>query len=153
MNVLVAGVGNIFLGDDGFGVEVARRLTAEELPGGARVREFGIRGVHLAYEIADGVDTLILVDAMARGEPPGTLTVLVPGPGGLPAAQLDGHSLDPGSVLQLVETLGGKIGRTLVVGCEPESLEEGIGLSSTVEDAVDRAVALVRDLLTKEETR
>lgn len=150
-SVLVAGVGNIFLGDDGFGVEVARRLLADPLPGHARVADFGIRGVHLAYEILEGYGTLILIDAMSRGQPPGTLTVIEPEAGGLKSAQLDGHSLDPASVLGLVEKLGGKV-RTLVVGCEPATLEEGIGLSPVVEEAVERAVALVRDLIKEDRT-
>jgi hydrogenase maturation protease len=148
--ILVAGVGNIFLGDDGFGVEVARRLAAEALPPGARVRDFGIRGIHLAYQVLDGIDTLILVDALARGEPPGTLYVFEPdvsGPEPAEATFLDAHGLDPASVLAMVRLLGGSLGRTIVVGCEPAEIVERIGLSAPVELAVDEAVQLVRRLV------
>jgi hydrogenase maturation protease len=151
-SVLVAGVGNIFLGDDGFGVEVARRLSAEPLPENVRVADYGIRGVHLAYQLLDGYDTLILVDAVSRGEPPGTLFVIEPDLGlgpplnGVPPA-MNGHELDPASVLGLVRQLGGRIDRVLVVGCEPQQTDEGIGLSEPVQRAVDEAARLVRELL------
>ena len=148
---MVAGVGNIFLGDDGFGVEVARRLAGRELPAGISVRDFGIRGIHLAYQLLDGFDTLILVDALARGEAPGTLYVFEPDTEDLPVPDaetfLDAHSLDPASVLAMVRLLGGKLGRAVVVGCEPGAMEEGIGLSAAVERAVDEAVLLVQQML------
>ena len=146
---LVAGCGNVFLGDDGFGVEVARRLAAEALPAGVRVADFGIRGVHLAYQLLEGYDTVILVDAMSRRAAPGTLFVLEPeveSPPGTPG--LDGHGLDPAAVLRMVKLLGGSIGRVLVVGCEPETLEEQLGLSPPVARAVDDAVRIVLDLVT-----
>ena len=152
-SVLVAGVGNIFLGDDGFGVEVARRLSAEQLPENVRVADYGIRGVHLAYQLLDGYDTLILVDAVSRGEPPGTVFLIEPdlGPGtpldGVPPA-MNAHDLDPASVLGLVRHLGGRIDRVLLVGCEPQGTDEGIGLSEPVQRAVDEAAHLVRELLT-----
>jgi len=151
-SVLVAGVGNIFLGDDGFGVEVARRLSAEQLPENVRVADYGIRGVHLAYQLLDGYDTLILVDAVSRGEPPGTVFVIEPDLGlatplnGVPPA-MDAHDLDPASVLGLVRQLGGRIDRVLVVGCEPQRTDERIGLSEPVQRAVDEAARLVRELL------
>ena len=160
--VLVAGVGNIFLGDDGFGVEVARRLTApgvqEGLPDGVQVGDYGTSGMHLAYDLADhGYDTTILVDAAPRGEPPGTLTVLeigpedrpalTPGPGALASSQLfNGHGMQPEVVLGVLDMLGAKPGRILVVGCEPARLDQGIGLSDPVAAAVDEAVALVTRL-------
>jgi hydrogenase maturation protease len=156
---LVAGIGNVFLGDDGFGVEVVRRLARlEGLPEGVEVADFGIRGVHLAYEMLEGWDTVVLVDALPRGEAPGTLSVLEvepaaggegegaeePGPG---APAFDAHRMDPAAVLWLVERFGGKVGRTVVVGCEPEVLSEGMELSGSVAAAVDAAVGLVRDLV------
>ena len=118
-STLVAGVGNIFLGDDGFGVEVARRLTGEPMPDGVDVADFGIRGVHLAYELLDGYDELILVDAAPRGEQPGTVYVIEPdmdGPAGSgdPVADtasagdppLDAHGMDPDTVFAIVRRLG-----------------------------------------------
>lgn len=145
--VLVAGVGNIFLGDDGFGVEVARRLGAEDLPEGARVEDFGIRGVHLALELLEGYETLILVDAVAGGEAPGTVTVRERTTT-LPTEEravtpADGHDLDPESVLAMLAGMGGKLERLLVVGCEPANLAEGIGLSPPVAAAVPAAVSTV----------
>jgi hydrogenase maturation protease len=152
--VLVAGVGNIFLGDDGFGVEVARRLAAEELPEDVRVADFGIRGVHLAYELLDGYDTAILVDATPRGGPPGTVYVIEPEPpaardAGDPAAAplMDAHAMEPDAVLGLLDVLGGSGVRVLVVGCEPAEVTERIGLSEPVERAVGDAILMVRELL------
>jgi hydrogenase maturation protease len=148
-SVLVAGVGNIFLGDDGFGVEVARRLSADLLPENVRVADYGIRGIHLAYQLLDGYDTLILVDAVSRGEPPGTLFVIEPDltrpASGDPL--MDAHDLDPASVLRLVRHLGGRLDRVFVVGCEPQRTEECIGLSAPVERAVDEAARMVRKLV------
>jgi hydrogenase maturation protease len=148
-SVLVAGVGNIFLGDDGFGVEVARRLSAELLPANVRVADYGIRGIHLAYQLLDGYDTLILVDAVSRGEPPGTLFVIEPDLTGPASGDplMDAHDLDPASVLRLVRHLGGRLDRVFVVGCEPQRTEECIGLSAPVERAVDEAARMVRKLV------
>ena len=157
--VLVACVGNIFLGDDGFGVEVARRLAAKELPDGVRVKDFGIRGLHLAYEVLDGYDTLVLVDAAARGESPGTVYVIEPdiagkaeeaSTDGLAAPPLDAHDMSPQSVFTLLESLGGHAGRVLVVGCEPATVEEGIGLSPAVAGAVDEATRVILELVDEE---
>jgi hydrogenase maturation protease len=147
--VLVAGVGNIFLSDDGFGVEVARRLADEHLPATVTVADFGIRSVHLAFELLDGYDALILVDALGRGEVPGTVTVLEPD---LDRALLsegsivDAHGMHPGAVLSMVSDMGGRLDRVVVVGCEPQTLEEHIGLSPVVEGVVDEAVRVVSDL-------
>jgi len=146
--VLVAGIGNIFLGDDGFGVEVARRLADGRLGERVVVQDFGIRGVHLALELASGAyDAAILVDATPRGGEPGTLyaiePVLEPTDDGGP---VDAHSLTPSAVLAWVRRLGGQRGRILIVGCEPASLEEGMGLTERVADAVDGAVRMVCDL-------
>ncbi|MFN2490884.1 MAG: hydrogenase maturation protease [Actinomycetota bacterium] len=161
--VLVACLGNIFLGDDGFGVEVARRLGAEQFPDWVRVKDFGIRGIHLAYEVLDGYDTLILVDAAPRGEAPGTVYVIEPelarpgpeAPGGaeLRVPLIDAHDMEPGSVLALLESLEGQAGRVLVVGCEPADVDEGIGLSEPVTRAVEQAVKLIRELIAEEAKR
>ncbi|UUN25077.1 hydrogenase maturation protease [Streptomyces sp. FIT100] len=158
---LVAGVGNIFLGDDGFGVETVRRLTERPLPGHVEVADIGIRGVHLAYRLLDGYDTLVLVDASARGGEPGTLYLIEPdAPGGDAAAgvPLDGHRMSPDAVLALLGTLCAGTGtapprRTFVVGCEPACVDEGIGLSPQVAAAVPAAVRMVADLVQYEAAR
>jgi len=153
--ILIACVGNIFLGDDAFGVEVARRLAAIELPEGIRVVDFGIRGIDLTYALTDGYESIILVDAVPRGGTPGTLYVIEPildetpgleGPGTL----LDAHGMDPAKVLRLAATMGGRVGRVLLVGCEPETCDEPedmqAGLSGPVLSAVDEAVPLILSL-------
>jgi hydrogenase maturation protease len=157
--VLVAGVGNIFQGDDGFGVEVAQRLAEAPRPAGVEVADFGIRGVHLAYQLMDGYDALVLVDALARGEPAGTVYVLEPdldvvrgaAADATEVALPDAHSLDPAAVLSLLATLsaGGPlpVGRVVVVGCEPATVADGIGLSPVVAGAVDSAVRMVHEVL------
>jgi len=151
MTVLVAGVGNIFLGDDGFGVEVARRLKAVDLGSDVKVADFGIRGVHLAYELLDGYELVILIDAAPRGSEPGTLYVIEPDEPEAPdpdeVPPLDAHGMDPGAVLSLLGVLGGQVDRLLVVGCEPAVVDEGMTLSPAVEAAVDPAVSLVQDLI------
>lgn len=145
---LVAGVGNIFLGDDGFGVEVVRRLAGEAFPESVRVADYGIRGVHLAYELFEGYQTTILVDATPRGGAPGTVYVIEPDLDSLPeGAVMDAHDLDPATVFGMLKALGGTFEEVLVVGCEPASVEQGIGLSEPVERAVDEAVRVVRDLV------
>jgi hydrogenase maturation protease len=159
--VLVAGVGNIFLGDDGFGVEVARRLAFADLPSSVRVADYGTSGMHLAYDLADGYDSTILIDAAPRGGQPGTLTVLEVGRehrAGLAQAggplqgsrMFDAHGMQPELVFGVLEMLGAQAGRILVVGCEPASLEEGIGLSEPVAAVVDEAVHLVKTLVAGE---
>jgi hydrogenase maturation protease len=150
--LLVAGIGNIFLSDDGFGVEVVSRLAATPLPVGVRVEDFGIRGVHLAYELLDGFDGLILVDAVPLGEAPGTLAVIEPEDDGtLDPDHLeqgfDAHSMSPEVVLGTLSRLGGTVDRIYVVGCQPASLDEGMGLSPLVEGAVDEAVTMCRQLV------
>jgi hydrogenase maturation protease len=162
---LVACLGNIFLSDDGFGVEVARRLARYQLPDGVRVTDYGIRGMHLAYDLAEGFDSTILVDATRRGGEPGTVYLIEPDPAtdgtspdpdpddGTAAmlarmSLLNAHGMQPDQVLSLAGTLGAEAGRVLVVGCEPASLEEGIGLSAPVAAAVDDAVQMVTRLVT-----
>jgi hydrogenase maturation protease len=154
--VLVAGVGNVFLGDDGFGVEVARRLDGERFPDGVQVADFGIRGVHLAYELLEGYDLLILIDAAPRGEAPGTVFVLEPdfgSSGGVARGEsgflLDAHSLDPEVVLGILADLGGRVGRVVIVGCEPAEVVERMGLSEPVARAVDEAARVVRELIAR----
>jgi len=155
VNVLVAGVGNIFLGDDAFGSEVARRLAAESLPEGTKVVDFGIRGVHLAYELLDGYDALVLLDAAPHGAEPGTVSLLQPQLASLPdspasAGIVDAHGMEPASVFSLLESLSETPERTLIVACEPLDTGEGIGMTAPVTAAVDAAVTLVRDLIVEE---
>jgi hydrogenase maturation protease len=147
--ILVAGVGNVFLGDDGFGVEVVRRLAGRPLPAGVDLVDVGIRGVHLAYDLLDGCDLLVLVDAAARGAAPGTVTVLEVGDDDLAEgpAVIDPHDLGPDAVLAVVRRLGGRPGRTVVVACEPADVQVGMGLSAPVERAVPEAVRLVETIL------
>ena len=145
--MLVAGVGNIFFGDDGFGCEVARALQAERTDG-ARVEDFGIAGLHLAYELLAGYERAIVVDLTPRGGAPGTLyviepDVLAPGP---PA---DAHGMDLQNVFAFVRTLGGTPPPLEIVGCEPHCVDEGIGLSAPVAAAVEPALALVRKLMAR----
>jgi hydrogenase maturation protease len=150
--VLVACVGNIFLGDDAFGVEVAKSLAGRPLPAGVSVIDFGIRSYDLAYALMNDWDLKILVDALPRGGRPGTVYVMQPDPpANVGQEALDAHSMNPVAVLQLVGALGGQVGRLLVVGCEPETVEprsEGeISLSGPVRAAVDEAVRVIEGLI------
>ncbi len=149
--VLVAGIGNIFLGDDGFGPEVARRLVAEPagLPSDVRVVDYGIRGMHLAYDLLDCVDALVLVDALPGHEPPGTLRVLEVGPDDVGSEPVDAHDLHPAAVLASLVAMGGALPPTFVVGCQPADVDEGIGLSDPVAAAVDGAVTMIHGLLSE----
>jgi len=147
--ILVAAVGNIWLSDDGFGAEVAKRLEARELPAGVSVFDFGTGGLDLAYEVMRGYHALVLVDISRQGGEPGTLYVMEADPDSVGGPIQDGeaidpHGMDPQTVLRFVKAVGGWPGRVVVVACEPEVVEEmGIGLSPAVEAAVDRAVTLV----------
>jgi hydrogenase maturation protease len=151
--VMLAGIGNVFLGDDAFGVEVATVLAGREVPPGVRVAEFGIRGVHLAYELLEGYDGLVLVDAVPMGEPPGTLAVIEPEPGGSigdradEVGVVDAHSMTPEVVLGTLHRLGASLRRIYVVGCQPATLDEGMGLSPPVAAAVERAAELCLELV------
>ena len=149
--VLIAGIGNIFLQDDGFGTEVARRLSEEQLPDWVRVKDFGIRGVHLAYEMLDGgYDTTILIDAVPHGEEPGTVYLIEPGLETVDEqapVSLDAHGMDPRAVLAAVKSLGPIRGRVLIVGCEPLQTDEGMGLSEPVAHGVEEAIALIHSIL------
>jgi hydrogenase maturation protease len=150
---LVAGIGNIFLGDDGFGVEVARRLSSRQLGDGVSVGDFGIRGLDLAYALLEGFDQVILVDAVARGGLPGTLYLLDPDvtPSVEGPSMLEGHAMTPTTVIDLVKRMGGSVGTLRVVGCEPATIASDediqVGLSDPVMAAVDQAVTLVEELL------
>lgn len=148
MRILVACIGNIFLGDDGFGVEVARRLRDQELDERVDVADFGIRGIQLAYELADGrYDAAILVDAVSRGGTPGTLYAIEPDldQAGVETGGPDGHNLTPDAVLQLMRQLGGRIERIVVIGCEPATTEESMELSAPVAASVEGAIQMIRD--------
>lgn len=153
--VLVAGIGNIFFTDDAFGVEVANRLATIELPDGVRVEDFGIRGVHLAYELLNGYDGLILIDAMPMSEPAGTLAVMVPDLDDHDAETaenemapvVDAHTMNPEVVLRSMQRLGGTVERVFVVGCQPASLQEGMGLTPEVAASIERAIEMRRQLI------
>jgi hydrogenase maturation protease len=147
MTVLVAGIGNLFLTDDGFGSEVARRMATEPLPAGVKVVDYGIRGMHLAYDLLDGYDALVVVDALPGIGSPGDLTVLEVGPDDLGEGELDAHAMAPVSVLASLGQLGGALPPTFVVGCQPAEVGDGIGLTPAVAAAVDGAIDLVHDLL------
>jgi len=152
--ILVAGIGNIFNGDDAFGVEVARRLSACELPQDVRVVDFGVRGIDLTYALLDGCEAAVLVDAAQRGEEPGALSLIEPTEGtGEPSPEdlmLSPHELEPAKVLRLVAGLGGACRRILVVACEPLTfggVEGVMGLSEPVAAAIDPAIRMIQDLL------
>ncbi len=155
--ILVAGIGNIFLGDDGFGVEVAQQLSQRTLPGTVRVTDFGIRGLDLAYALQDGYETTILIDAYPHGQTPGTVSVIEPDLNGPVASRYEGnfiepHAMDPMNVLRIATAMHGKLKRILLVGCEPATLggEEGkMGLSAPVSAAVHEAVKVVKNLVEK----
>jgi hydrogenase maturation protease len=148
--VLVAGIGNIFLSDDGFGVEVAQRLAHRTLPEGARAADFGIRGIHLAYEL-EGYDALVLIDAVPMGRAPGTLALIEPDQVPLPTdgegPVIDAHTMSPGVVLGMLATFQADIERIVILGCEPATVAEGMGLSAPVAEAVDVAVELLDQVI------
>lgn len=163
--ILIACIGNIFLGDDGFGVEVAQRLMnrkTKQYPEGVQVEDFGIRGIDLAYTLLDDYDTLVLVDAVSRGGPPGTLYLIEPDLAGIDPekgveagrAAMDAHSMDPVKVLAFARALGARPIHTLLVGCEPALLNKSeddaemqMGLSEPVQAAIDEAVVMIDSLV------
>jgi hydrogenase maturation protease len=156
-SILIAGIGNIFLGDDAFGVEVAQRLASRTLPERVKVIDFGIRGFDLAYALLDGSDVTILVDACPRGGAPGTLYTIEPDLSALDSpdvqqSSVDAHSMNPMNVIRLAKTMGGKLKKILLVGCEPATLgpEEGqMGLSEPVAAMMDEAVETIESLVEK----
>jgi len=147
--ILVAGIGNAWLSDDGFGGEVAKRLEARELPAGVAVFDFGTGGLDLAYEVMRGYDALVLVDVSRQGGEPGTLYLMEPDEDEVNAGieegeQIDPHGMDPQTVLRFVKTMGGWPGKVIVIACEPDVVEAmGIGLSDSVAGSVDKAVEVV----------
>jgi hydrogenase maturation protease len=159
--ILIAGIGNIFLGDDGFGVEVAQRLARSNLPATVRVADFGLRGFDLAYALQDGYETTILVDAFPHGEAPGTVYVVEPdlsdpslgvGQGTAQGTFVEPHAMNPVNVLRMAAAMHAPLKRVLLVGCEPATFgsEEGtMGLSAPVEAAVDEAVRTIANLVEK----
>src|SRR5262245_14948362 len=148
--VLVAGIGNVFLGDDGFGVEVAWKLAGRPLPEGVVVADIGVRALHLAFQLMDRPATLLVVDAVDRGEPPGSLFVIEPQIGEDAAAAVpDAHSMSLATVLVAVRGLGGDLPPLLLIGCQPEFIGERMGLSAIVQRAVPRAVELVERTITR----
>jgi hydrogenase maturation protease len=152
--ILVAGVGNVFLGDDGFGVEVVRRLAGRGLPEGVEVVDFGIRGMDLAYALQGDYEAVVFVDATPRGERPGTVYLIEPEIEEEGEVMLDTHGMDPVKVIKLSRALGARPTRTLVVGCEPQVVVSGedyddmiMELSEPVRAAVEEAVKLVESLV------
>jgi hydrogenase maturation protease len=152
--VLIAGIGNIFLGDDGFGVEVVKRLAGRGLPEGVEVKDFGIRGMDLAYALQDDYELVIFVDATPRGEKSGTVYLIEPEIEEDGEVSLDTHGMDPVKVIKLSRALGAKPARTLVVGCEPQVVVSGedyddmlMELSEPVRAAVEEAAKLVESLV------
>jgi len=155
--ILIAGIGNIFLGDDGFGVEVAQQLTKCTFPSSVRVADFGIRGFDLAYALQDGYETTILIDAFPHGQQPGTVSVIEPDLND-PDASLahanfvEPHAMNPMNVLRMATAMHGQLKRVLLIGCEPATFggEDGkMGLSIAVEGAVHEAVKVVERLVDK----
>jgi hydrogenase maturation protease len=152
--VLIAGVGNVFLGDDGFGVEVVKRLAGRELPGGVEVKDFGIRGIDLVYALQDDYDAVVFVDAIPRGEEPGTVYLIEPEIEDDGQVVLDTHGMDPVKVIKFARALGARPNRTLVVGCEPQVVLSGedydemlMELSEPVHAAVEETMKLVESLV------
>jgi hydrogenase maturation protease len=148
---LVAGVGNVFLRDDAFGSEVARLLAGRPAQPGVAIKDFGIRGVHLVYELLDGCDLFVLIDTASRGDPPGTVTVLEVDPADSAPAEgptlMDAHGLAPDEIFAMLASMGGRPGRSLVVACEPADLSPGMGLSAEVQAALPHAVRAVEEIL------
>jgi hydrogenase maturation protease len=152
---LVAGVGNVFQRDDAFGVEVIRLLADRPRPAGVEIADFGIRGVHLVYELLNGCDLFVLVDAAQRGCEPGTVTVLEvepgdavkPGDEGPRTAVMDAHGLAPDEIFAMLASMGSRPGRSLVVACEPADVSAGMGLSDQVREALPQAVRAVEEIL------
>ena len=156
--ILIAGIGNIFLGDDAFGVEVARALARRPLPESVSVKDFGIRGFDLAYALLDPWDAVILVDALPRGDAPGTLYTMEPNLAGMgnpvsPDMAMNPHGMDPVRVLHLAASMGTIAARVLIVGCEPQDfgseLEGRMGLSPALQGVVERACDMVEELVQK----
>jgi len=151
--ILVAGVGNAWMQDDGFGSEVAQRLERRDLPSGVTVMDFGSGGLDLAYEIMRGYHALVLIDVSRQGGEPGTLYVIEPDPDDYARPIEDGemispHGMDPQTVLRFVNAVGGFSGKVVVVACEPGPIDElAVGLSDAVEAAIEKAIGVVMEQL------
>ncbi|MEP7076016.1 MAG: hydrogenase maturation protease, partial [Acidobacteriota bacterium] len=154
--ILIACMGNIFLGDDAFGCEVAKLLAGHELPPQVKVIDFGIRSFDLAYALMDGYETTVFVDAAPRGGEPGTVYLIEPDRAEIDAidsqqAPFEAHGMDPVKVLMMVKSLGGEFGKIFVVGCEPQFTgEEGeghMGLSEPVQAALPKAIEVVESVI------
>jgi hydrogenase maturation protease len=146
---LVAGVGNVFQGDDAFGVEVIKLLAGRPRPAGVEIADFGIGGVHLVYELLNGCDLFVLIDAAQRGYEPGTVTVLEvkPADAAPRTAVMDAHGLEPDAIFAMLDSMGSRPGRSLVVACEPADVSPGMGLSEQVREALPYAVRAVEEIL------
>jgi hydrogenase maturation protease len=148
--ILVAGIGNIFLGDDGFGPEVMRHVPQRLAGPQVRLEDYGIRGMHLAYDLLDGPDALVLVDALPNRGSPGTLHVFAADHETVSAtAGLDAHAMDPAAVFASLRALGGTPPNTIVIGCEVQNVDEGIGLSEAVAAAVPGAVRAIEEAVAR----
>ena len=151
--VMIAGVGNMFMKDDGFGGAVIKRMSNKKFPEGVEVKDFGTGGLKLAYDLMKGYDGLILLDASSRGEKPGTLYVIEPNENDIDpdleqGGPIDPHGADPVTVLRFVKSIGSWPGKVLIVGCEPETVDDfEIGLSEPVNAAIDKAVEMVDDII------
>ena len=147
--ILVAGIGNIFFGDDAFGVEVVRRLKAHPLRREISAVDFGIRGIDLSYALLEEYDSVILVDAVRHGGAPGTLYLLEIGEAQT-ACTPNLHGLDPANALGLAKAMGAKLENIVLIGCEPEAFvaeSDEVRLSPSVAAAIDSAVAWVREVV------
>ena len=146
--ILVAGIGNIFLGVDGFGPEVMRHAVGRGLGADVHPVDYGIRGMHLAYDLLEEWHALVLVDALPNRGAPGTLHIFEADHETLSStAGLEAHSMDPAAVFATLSALGGTAPKTIVIGCEVENIDEGMGLSEAVAAAVPAAVAAINDVL------
>jgi hydrogenase maturation protease len=150
--LFIAGIGNVFLRDDGFGVEVVRRLQRETLPPGTTIGDYGVRGLHLAFELLSAPDLLVLIDATQRHGRPGTLYLIDPEQEAEPleTSAADPHAMDVTAVFATLRRLGGVLPRTRIVGCEPADLSEGMQLSDPVREAIEPAIVMIRQLLESE---
>jgi hydrogenase maturation protease len=151
--VMIAGVGNMFLKDDGFGSAVVKKMLDKKFPEGVEVKDFGTGGLKLAYDLMKGYDGLILLDASSRGEKPGTLYVIKPDENDISpdleqGGPIDPHGADPVTVLRFVKSIGSWPAKVLIVACEPENVEDyEIGLSQSVSAAIDKAIEMVEDII------
>jgi hydrogenase maturation protease len=151
--VMIAGVGNMFMKDDGFGSAVIKKILDKKFPEGVEVKDFGTGGLKLAYDLMKGYDGLILIDASRRGGQPGTLYVIEPDENDInpdleKGGPIDPHGADPATVLRFVKSIGSWPAKVVIVGCEPETVDDfEIGLSEPVNASIDKAVDMVEDII------